>query len=102
MAASSVWMVRNSGLYEVWFYITQFARYPADIYRGNMLGLVISFVLMFVMPVLLAISVQARVGAKLTTDGWLIAYLVASAVVSLTASRWFFRFALRAYRSASS
>lgn len=102
MAASSVWMVRNSGLYEVWFYITQFARYPADIYQGNLLGLVIWFVLTFVMPVLLAITVPARVGARLTTDGWLILYLVSSALIALTASRWFFRFALRAYRSASS
>src|SRR5690606_3591497 len=28
MAASSVWMIRNRGLYEVWFYVNQFARYP--------------------------------------------------------------------------
>lgn len=101
MAASSVWIVRNRGLYEIWFYVTQFARYPADIYTGSLAGNSLRFVLMFLVPILLAVNVPARYGAKLVS--WqLVAYLFGAAAVSLIFSRWFFRYALRAYRSASS
>lgn len=101
MASSSVWIVRNTGLYEAWFYVTQFSRYPAEIYRGNALGYFLNFTLSFVLPILLAVNVPARFGMKLVT--WPPAlYLVAAAIASLVASRWFFRFALRSYRSASS
>lgn len=101
MAASSVWIVRNQGLYEMWFYVTQFARYPADIYRGNWLGVSLRFVLMFMVPVLLAVNVPARYGVKIVS--WpMVMYLMFAAAAMLAASRWFFRYALRAYRSASS
>ena len=32
LASTSVWFGRNQGLYEFWFYITIFARYPRDFY----------------------------------------------------------------------
>src|SRR5258708_28544278 len=38
LAATSVWLGRNQGLYEFWFYITIFARYPRDIYAGSLGG----------------------------------------------------------------
>jgi ABC-2 type transport system permease protein len=101
MAASSVWIVRNTGLYEAWFYVTQFSRYPAEIYGHNLLGNVLNFTLMFLLPILLAVNVPARYGMKLVS-GPLVLYLLVSAGISLAASRWFFRFALRRYRSASS
>lgn len=101
MAGSSVWFVRNTGLYEAWFYVTQFSRYPAEIYGGNVLGLVLNFSLTFLLPILLAVNVPARYGMGMVS--WpLAAYLIAAATLSLAASRWFFRFALRSYRSASS
>lgn len=102
MAASSVWIIRNRGLYEMWFYVTQFARYPADIYRGGWLGIALRFGLTFVLPVLLAVNVPAQYGAGKLEHSGLVAYLAAAALVSLAGSRSFFRFALRSYRSASS
>lgn len=101
MAASSVWIVRNKGLYEMWFYVTQFGRYPADIYKGGWLGVSMRVVFTFILPVLLAITVPARFGIKIVS-GPLVAYLLLVALLLLFLSRRFFRFALRAYRSASS
>lgn len=102
MAASSIWMVQNTGLYEAWFYVTQFARYPSDVYGGNALGWTIRMGLSYVVPVLLAVNLPARYGARLELRSWTVVYLFASAAASLIASRWFFRKALTAYRSASS
>ncbi|MFM8285283.1 MAG: ABC transporter permease, partial [Planctomycetaceae bacterium] len=42
-ASTSVWLGRNQGLYEFWFYITIFARYPRDIYRGSWAADVLRF-----------------------------------------------------------
>jgi ABC-2 type transport system permease protein len=102
MAASSVWMIRNRGLYEVWFYVNQFARYPAEIYRGNPLGIALHFSLMFVVPILLAVNIPARYGVHKLDQSWLVVYLGAAAALSVVASRWFFRYALHHYQSASS
>lgn len=102
MAASSIWMIRNRGLYEVWFYVTQFSRYPAEIYRGGMLGIALHFTLMFVLPILLAVNIPARYGIHKLEDNWLVAYLLVAAALMLLCSRSFFRFALKHYQSASS
>ena len=37
LASTSIWFGRNQGLYDFWFYITAFARYPRSIY-GSMDG----------------------------------------------------------------
>ena len=34
LAATSVWLGRNQTLLDFWFYITNFSRYPMEIYRG--------------------------------------------------------------------
>jgi ABC-2 type transport system permease protein len=104
VAASSVWMIRNQSLYEMWWYVTQFARYPSEIYsKENLVGVGLKFALTFVLPVLLAVNMPARYGMPgKTIDPFLIFYLFLSAVAALVASRWFFRRALRAYRGASS
>ena len=39
LAATSVWLGRNQSLYDFWFYITNFARYPMEIYHGPIGGL---------------------------------------------------------------
>ncbi len=35
LAATSVWLGRNQNLYDFWFYITNFSRYPKEIYAGT-------------------------------------------------------------------
>ena len=33
LAATSVWLGRNQTLFDFWFYITNFSRYPMEIYQ---------------------------------------------------------------------
>lgn len=102
MAATSIWMVSNKGLYEFWFYVAQFARYPADIYANGVAGNSLRLMLTYILPIMLAVNVPARYAAQLVNSHMAIFYLFAAAIVMLTLSRLFFRNALRYYRSASS
>jgi len=104
LAATSIWLGRNQTLYDFWFYITNFSRYPMEIYRGNALGESLRFAFTFVIPVLVVINVPARMMAKpLTSEyGMLAAFALVATVLALVASRWIFKQALASYRSASS
>ena len=104
LAATSIWLGRNQTLYDFWFYITNFSRYPLEIYSGNTLGNALQSVFTFIIPVLVVINVPARMMAKpLTTEyAYLAAYALLATVVSLVVSRWIFQSALASYRSASS
>jgi ABC-2 type transport system permease protein len=106
LAASSVWLGRNQTLYDFWFYITNFSRYPMEIYQRGW-GWSLWGVFTFVFPVLLVINVPARIIARpLDPRAWwewpLAAFALFAAVASVAASRWLFLKALGAYRSASS
>ncbi|MDA1013921.1 MAG: ABC-2 family transporter protein, partial [Planctomycetota bacterium] len=53
LASTSIWFGRNQGLYDFWFYITVFARYPRSIYEGRSIGGdVLQFAFTFVIPIL--------------------------------------------------
>lgn len=101
LASVSVWVVRTQSLQELWFYVIQFGRYPAEIYGGNALGYGLRLAFTFVVPVLLAVNIPARFAVK-SVEPLFVGYLLGSAVFLLIVSRWFFQFALRQYRSASS
>ncbi len=103
LAATSVWMGRNQNLYEFWFYITNFSRYPIEIYRGG-LGQPLQIVFTFFIPILVAINVPARFLARPLTgaDWWLAGFALVATAASLLISRWLFARALAGYRSASS
>ncbi len=103
LASTSVWFGRNTGLYDFWFYVTIFARYPRGIYGGSPGGEALQFGLTYVVPILLVVTVPARILlAKVLDPSWLTLVAIASAVVGLVASRAVFRWSLRSYRSASS
>ncbi len=103
LAATSVWFGRNSGLYDFWFYIIIFARYPREIYSGSLAGEALQFTFSFVIPILLVVTVPSRVLlAKILTPNWLTLVALAAAAMGLVVSRAVFRWSLRAYRSASS
>ena len=105
LAATSVWMGRNQGLQDFWFYITIFARYPRDIYNGKVIwgGGALLAVFTYCIPILVVVTVPAQVLVqKALSPSWLGAVAVAAAVCSLIVSRIIFQFALRSYRSASS
>ncbi len=103
LAASSIWLGRNQGLLDFWFYVTVFARYPASIYSGSPIGELIRFTFQFVIPILLVVTVPAQVVMSMITAPslWTLLTLVAAGF-SLFCSRWIFQFALTQYRSASS
>ena len=106
LSATSIWLGRNQTLYNFWFYITNFSRYPMEMYNRGWGKPLFGF-FTFVVPVLLVVNVPARLIAKpidpRTNAEWmLVAWAMAATVLSLVASRWVFKLALSSYRSASS
>jgi ABC-2 type transport system permease protein len=87
LAATSIWLGRNQSLYDFWFYITNFSRYPMQIYEGTW-GTPLRQLFTFVIPILVVINVPAGLLAQpLETEYWELAA---------------FTVALLSYRSASS
>lgn len=103
LAATSIWLGRNQSLYDFWFYITNFSRYPMEIYDGPW-GTPLRQVFTFVVPILVVINVPARLMAKPLTaeSAWMAGFGLLATVASVLGSRWIFQRALWSYRSASS
>ncbi|MEQ8208634.1 MAG: ABC-2 family transporter protein [Lacipirellulaceae bacterium] len=110
LAATSIWLGRNQSLYDFWFYITNFSRYPMEIYKGTY-GEPLRNLFTFVIPILVVINVPANLMAKplgisseaTTNRGMQLALFTLLATAgSLAFSRWIFKKALGSYRSASS
>src|SRR5262245_49298336 len=68
LAALSIFFGRNQGLLDFWFYVTIFARYPSGIYSGSPAGEVIRFAFSYVLPILLVVTVPARVLLGMTLE----------------------------------
>jgi ABC-2 type transport system permease protein len=108
LASTSIWLGRNQQLHSFWFYITNFYRYPMEIYQTNMIGWTLWGFFTFIIPVLVVSNVPARVLAQPTGypfQSWewgFAGYAILSAVLSVFVSRWIFNKALLGYRSASS
>ena len=108
LASTSIWFGRNQNLYNFWFYITNFYRYPMEIYQRTGIGMALWGTFTFVVPILVVSNIPARVlaqplGATWKTWEWgLAGFAILAAIWSLLASRWVFRRALLSYRSASS
>jgi ABC-2 type transport system permease protein len=107
LASTSIWFGRNQGLYDFWFYITVFARYPRSIYGGVdptrfEAGEALQFAFSYIVPILLVVTVPSQVLLSMALDPRLVASLLVGATVGLAASRWVFEWSLRRYRSASS
>jgi ABC-2 type transport system permease protein len=106
LAACSVWLGRNQTLYDFWFYITIFARYPMEIYTGRF-GDPLRRFFTYVVPVLVVINVPAQLlvrPLRVQERGDLVLpmFTVAATIACLGLSRWVFKRALVSYRSASS
>ena len=110
LASLSVWLGRNQSLYNFWFYITNFSRYPMEIYSDSEAGgagLSLWALFTFVIPVLLVVNVPARLlvrplDPKSPEEWFLPVFALFATLGSLAASRWVFNRALLSYRSASS
>ncbi|QDU27906.1 hypothetical protein ETAA8_29970 [Anatilimnocola aggregata] len=106
LAATSIWLGQNRSLYDFWFYITNFSRYPMEIYDGFW-GQPLRWIFTFALPILLVVNVPARViawpvAADFRSTMQLALYCQIATIVCLVFSRWLFQQALRGYRSASS
>jgi ABC-2 type transport system permease protein len=106
LGATCVWMGRNLTLFDFWFYITNFSRYPREIYQGEF-GTPLRRFFTFIIPVLVVINVPARLLIRpispQTMEDWLLpAFAIVATLASLAGSRWVFQRALESYRSASS
>lgn len=106
LASTSIWLGRNQSLYDFWFYITNFARYPMEIYEGTY-GTPLRQAFTWLVPVMVVINVPAAILARPllaeTPERTLLAaYAIVAAIVALWASRQVFLRALQSYRSASS
>jgi ABC-2 type transport system permease protein len=100
LTSASVWFMRNQSLFEMWWLFTTLMRYPREIFQGPWAFWVSAF-FSFVLPIMLVTNVPARLMVK-TLEPEVAAYAAVATVVLLAGSRWFFRTALRRYRSASS
>lgn len=106
-ACSSIFLGRNQGLYDFWFYITVFARYPRSIYDGSdaarfEAGEMLQFGFSYIMPILLAVTVPARVIVNTLDQKHLAVVALLSAAAGLLIARSVFKWSLGHYRSASS
>jgi ABC-2 type transport system permease protein len=106
LATTAVWLGRNQTLYNFWFYITNFSRYPMEIYSGPF-GTPLRRFFTFIIPVLIVVNVPARLLVRpldpRSPEDWLLpVFAIFATLASLAASRWVFNRALLSYRSASS
>jgi ABC-2 type transport system permease protein len=106
LAATSIWLGRNQSLYDFWFYITNFSRYPMEIYSGRVGGS-LRVLFTYIVPVLVVVNVPARILAKPLNPraSWewpLAAFAIVATIGGVLVSRWIFNRALLSYRSASS
>ncbi|MEZ6130471.1 MAG: ABC-2 family transporter protein [Planctomycetaceae bacterium] len=106
-ACSSIFLGRNQGLYDFWFYITVFARYPRSIYDGRdsssvESGEIIQFGFSYVVPILLVVTVPARIIVNTLEEKHWAVVAVLAAVAALILARGVFVWSLNHYRSASS
>jgi ABC-2 type transport system permease protein len=100
LTSTSVYLVRNQSLYEMWWLVSTLMRYPRDIFAGTWAA-ALGWVFSFVIPVMVVIHVPASTMVKVL-DPVVLAYTAGAAVVLLVVSRKFFRYSLKRYRSASS
>ncbi len=115
LASTSIWFGRNQGLYDFWFYITVFARYPRSIYGSGESGRTptemsewaagdaLQFSFSYIIPILLVVTVPARVLLSKPLDpAWLVGVAIIAPLLAVVISRAVFNWSLRSYRSASS
>jgi ABC-2 type transport system permease protein len=106
LAATSIWLGQNRSLYDFWFYITNFSRYPMEIYAGPW-GTPLRHIFTWLIPVLIVVNVPARLLAQPlypepSLGLPLALFALVATAASLVLSRLVFQRALVSYRSASS
>jgi ABC-2 type transport system permease protein len=101
LMSTSVWLVRNQNLMELWWLFTSLMRYPREIFLRSSLGSPVGWFFTFIVPILLVINVPASVMVRVI-DPRFVGFMIVTSCALLVVSRKAFRLALRRYRSASS
>jgi ABC-2 type transport system permease protein len=98
LAAVSFWIIRAQGLVYGYFNFLNIARYPDVIFPA-----LFRFIFGWIVPVVIVANIPARLLIKsLGHPGQLMFQLVVASTIVFLLSRFFWRFALRHYSSASS
>ncbi len=98
LAAVSFWIVRAQGLVYGYFNFLNIARYP-DVIYPRLFRMIFSWLI----PVVIIANIPARLLIKpFEQPVWLMFHLVAASSIIFGLARFFWRFALRHYSSASS
>lgn len=100
LTSLTVWMVRNQSLMEMWWLFSSLARYPKEIFLGSWAEPMAAF-FTFILPILLVVNIPAAAMVRVL-DLRMVGFTVLATVACVWASRRFFLYALRSYRSASS
>jgi ABC-2 type transport system permease protein len=100
LTSTSVWLVRNQSLYEMWWLFSSLMRYPRQIFGAGW-ARPFGWFFTYIFPAMLVVNVPAETMVQVFQP-WFVGFTVAATVVLLVVSRWLFRLALRSYRSASS
>src|SRR5262249_32108544 len=96
LTATSVWLVRNQSLFEMWWLVTSLMRYPREIFQVGWAA-PLGYLFTFLIPVMLVVSVPAETMVRTLSPGFAL-FMAATAITLLWLSRRFFRAALRRYR----
>jgi viologen exporter family transport system permease protein len=98
LAAVSFWIVRAQGLVYGYFNFLNIARYP-DVIFPHIFRIIFGWII----PVIIIANIPARLLIKsLGQPFWLMAHLIIAALIISSLARFFWRFALQHYSSASS
>jgi len=98
LAAVSFWIIRAQGLVYGYFNFLHIARYPDAIFPRWFRR-----IFSWVIPVVIVSNIPARLLVKaLGQPGWLMLHLIVAGSIAFLISRYFWRFALNHYSSASS
>ncbi len=102
LASAAFWLPSREGLFDLWFAIMEVIRVPSDTLTQNLPLLPARLALYCALPIVLAVNVPARVGARLVTNPWEIGLFCLAGVGGFVLARYVFHRGLAAYRSASS
>ncbi|MEO8206144.1 MAG: ABC-2 family transporter protein [Chthoniobacterales bacterium] len=98
LASVSFWVVRSQGLIYGYFSFFNIGRYPDAIFKG-----VFKWVFSWIIPVIIVSNVPARILAKAAQSNLLLlGQLLGVAILLFVMTRFFWKFALTRYSSASS
>jgi ABC-2 type transport system permease protein len=96
--SASFWLIDGSGLWVLMERVTTNAQYPVDIYYHK----IVKNALTFIIPLAFVSTVPARILTYEKIDWRFFGLSFLTAIVFFAAARWFWKFSLKRYESASS